>query len=187
MLKLILASNSPRRKEILLKAGYDFKVVPSNYDEKINGLKYSEVLVENCAFQKALDVKNRVDNDCVIVSADTVVVLDDIILGKPKDKNDAFEILKSLSEKTHFVATSICLIYKNQVIKKTQKTYVTFKKLSNNDILSYINLEKPLDKAGSYGIQDKNFNFAIDIKGEFDNVVGFPLKLFKMMYEQLTV
>ena len=96
-MKIILASASPRRKEILLKAGYDFEIVPSCYDENISGLTYSNELVENCAYQKALDVKKRVNADLPIVSADTVVVLDDLILGKPKNCFEAFNMLKQLS------------------------------------------------------------------------------------------
>lgn len=178
-MQMILASNSPRRKEILQKAGYNFEIVSSNYDEKINNLKFSNELVENCAKQKALDVQNRIGKDKLILSADTVVVLNDTILGKPKDENEAFEMLKSLSDKTHFVATSICLAKNEKIITATQKTFVTFKKLSDEEILNYIQAKNPLDKAGSYGIQDENFDFAIELNGELNNVIGFPLNLFE--------
>lgn len=177
-MKIILASASPRRYDILKKAGYEIDVIPSNYDEKINGLTYNSDLVENCAYQKALDVKNRVGDNILIVSADTVVVNDGIILGKPKNKKEAFKMLKALSDKTHFVSTSICLIYKENVVKNTDKTFVTFRKLSDKDILNYIEIKNPLDKAGSYGIQDEGFDFAIQLDGELDNVIGFPMKIF---------
>ena len=177
---IILASSSPRRREILTKAGYNFKVVASNYDEHIAHKPYSRGLVENCAYNKALDVFKKHQDD-LIVSADTVVVCDEVILGKPKDKKDAFNTLKNLSDKTHFVATSVCLMNKNKTLKDTQITYVTFRKLSDSDILNYIETSKPFDKAGSYGIQDEGFNFASKVKGELDNVIGFPLKLFKRM------
>ena len=178
-MKIILASQSPRRYDILKKEGYDIEVVPSCYDEKINGLKYSDELVENCAYQKALDVKKRIGDDTLIVSADTVVVNNGIILGKPKDEKEACNMLLSLSKKTHFVATSICLIYKNKIFKGTDKTFVTFKELSNNEICDYVNNKKPFDKAGSYGIQDEGFNFAIKLEGNLDNVIGFPIALFE--------
>lgn len=178
-MKIILASKSPRRYGILKTRGYEPVVVCSNYDEQINGLIYSDILVENCAFQKALDVKKRIGDDELIVSADTVVVNNGVILGKPKDKNEAFEMLYSLSNKTHFVSTSICLIFKGQILKATEKTFVTFKELSKEEILNYIEKCNPFDKAGSYGIQDDGFNFAIKISGELDNVIGFPLSLFK--------
>ena len=183
-MNLILASNSPRRKEILSKAGYDFKIVASNYDEKICGLKYSDELVENCAYNKALEVSKRLSGDFIVVGADTVVVSDDIILGKPKDYDEAHNMLLALSDKKHFVATAVCLISSNgKALKDIDVTTVTFRKLSDDEIDSYILYNNPLDKAGSYGIQDKNFNFAILVEGELDNVIGFPLKLFKKMYD----
>ncbi len=186
-MKIILASASPRRYGILKAQGYDPNVVPSDFDEQINGLKYSDNLVENCAYQKALDVKNRIGDDELIISADTVVVNNGVILGKPKDKDDAIQMLMDLSDKTHFVATSICLMFKGQVLKATEKTFVTFKNLSKDDILNYIQNFQPFDKAGSYGIQDEGFDFVVDIKGELDNVIGFPLRLFKEQLNLLVV
>ena len=180
-MKLILASASPRRKEILSKAQYSFEIVPSGYDEHILGLDYSKEIVENCAKNKALDIKNKVSKDDIIISADTVVVLNNTILGKPQDKKDAFNMLKSLSDKTHFVATSICLIKNEKIITDTQVTYVTFKNLQDSEIEAYIKRCNPLDKAGSYGIQDEGFDFAITIDGELDNVIGFPLTLFEKL------
>ena len=178
---MILASNSPRRKEILLKAGYDFKIVPSNYDEKISNLAYNQNLVENCALQKALEVQKRLKTSDLIISSDTVVVLNNKILGKPKDEKEAFSMLSNLSDNTHFVATSICLVKENKILKDTQKTFVTFRKLEDEEIINYIKTKHPLDKAGSYGIQDENFDFNINLDGELDNVIGFPLKLFKKL------
>lgn len=184
--KLILASNSPRRKEILKNAGYSFDIIPSNYDENISNKVFSKHLVENCAYNKGLDVYKRINDDnCIIISADTVVVADNIILGKPKDKKDAFLTLKKLSNITHFVATSICLIYKDKIIKDTDTTYVTFRKLEDCEIEKYIELSSPFDKAGSYGIQDSGFDFVIKIEGEINNVIGFPLKLFINMLDLL--
>jgi len=185
-MKLILASNSPRRKEILKTAGYKFEISPSCYDEKISNKIYSKNLVENCAYNKALDVSKKVKSDnAAIISADTVVVLNDIILGKPKDKNEAYKMLSFLSNKTHFVATSVCILYNEKIIKDTQITYVTFRKLSEDEIYAYIYSKNPLDKAGSYGIQDEGFDFAVAIDGEIDNVIGFPLKLFKKMLNSI--
>jgi len=179
--KIILASASPRRREILKNAGYDFDIVISDYDEDIIAQKFSDELVENCAYQKALDVYNKIadKNNKLIISADTVVVLDDIILGKPIDKNDAFKMLKNLSSKTHFVATSICLLSADKIIKATKKTKVSFRELSDDEIIDYIDSKKPYDKAGAYGIQDENFDFVLSVEGELNNVIGFPLELFK--------
>ncbi len=177
-MNIILASASPRRKEILKNAGYDFKIIPSNYEENIIGKIFSKELIEKCAFNKALDVLNKNQNS-IIVSADTVVVLDSLILGKPKDKNDAFLTLKKLSSKTHFVATSICILTKEKSITSTDITNVTFRKLTDDEIKNYIKTNSPLDKAGSYGIQDEGFDFYTKINGQLDNVIGFPLKLFE--------
>ena len=160
-MKLILASASPRRKEILKNNGYDFIVIPSCHEENISNLKYNDELVKNCACNKAKSILKLVDKDSIIISSDTVVVLNDIILGKPKDKNVAIAMLKNLSDNTHFVATSICLINTatDKILSDVDKTYVTFKKLNEKEILSYIENQKPFDKAGSYGIQDSGFNF----------------------------
>ena len=186
-MKIILASASPRRKGILENFGYSVEVMPSNYDEKINGLIYSDTLVENCAYQKALEIKKQIGDDELIVAADTVVVFDGKILGKPKDEQDAFNMLQSLSNNVHFVATSVCLMCKNKVLKSTDKTYVTFRNLSKDDILNNIKTKNPLDKAGSYGIQDENFDFVVSFNGELDNVIGFPMKLFRKMLGELGV
>lgn len=182
---IILASASPRRKMILESAGYKIEIIPSNYDEKINGLIYQDDLVENCAYQKALDIKRRYSPDKLIVSADTSVVCDGVILGKPKDKNEAFSMLLNLSNKKHFVSSAICLIYQDRVLKSCEKTFVTFKKLTEDEITNYIETQKPYDKAGSYGIQDEGFDFASKVEGELDNVIGFPLKLFQKMLSKI--
>ena len=180
-MEIILASASPRRKVILENLGYKVLVMPSSYDEKINGLIYSDSLVEKCAYNKALDVKASNKESRIIVSADTVVVNNGIILGKPKNKEEAKAMLLDLSNKTHFVATSICVMSDDLVLKAVDKTYVTFRELSDEDIENYILKSAPFDKAGSYGIQDDGFDFVLDIKGELDNVIGFPSKLFKKL------
>ena len=185
-MKLILASASPRRKEILLQNGFDFEVMPSSYDENILNLDYSSSLVENCAYNKALDVAGKLKGDYIVIGADTVVVFNNKILGKPKDYDEAFGMLKSLSDNKHFVATSVCLINSGgKILKGTETTYVTFRKLTDDDIDSYILYHNPLDKAGSYGIQDKGFDFATKVEGELDNVIGFPTKLFKNLLNSL--
>ena len=181
VMNIILASNSPRRKEILSKAGFSFSTVPSTYNENIQGLQYSKDLVINCAYNKALDVSKKFP-ESLIIGADTVVVHKNIILGKPKDENDAYLMLKSLSNDTHFVATAVCIIYDRKTLKDIDLTYVTFRNLSDSDILNYIKSKKPFDKAGSYGIQDEGFDFATNVEGELDNVIGFPLKLFRKLF-----
>ncbi len=181
---IILASNSPRRKEILSNAGFKFICIPSSYEENIQGLKYTKEAVINCAENKALEIAKKHPKSLVI-GADTVVVHNEIILGKPKNKEDAFIMLKSLNNDTHFVATAVCLIYGNKIIKDIELTNVTFRKLEDSDIYNYIDSKNPLDKAGSYGIQDEGFDFALSIEGELDNVIGFPMKLFKKLYSSI--
>ncbi len=184
-MKFILASASPRRKEILLNAGYKFTVVPSCYNEKICNMEYSEELVENCAFQKALEVKNRLKNGSLIVSADTVVVIENKILGKPSNEAEAFDMLSKLSGATHFVATSICILDNYNIVKGIESTKVIFRDVSSFEIKNYIKKNMPYDKAGSYGIQDKDFDFVKKIEGNIDNVIGFPMTLFKRLSKEI--
>ena len=183
--KIILASGSPRRKEILAKNGFEFEVVlPTGEEKNIVGEKYSELLVNECAIAKAKSVAIEKTlgasyESPVIVSCDTVVVNDGIIIGKPKDVADAARTLKSLSDKTHLVASSVCVIKGEEEKVAHEVTKVTFRELSDVEIESYINRCNPLDKAGSYGIQDDGFDFAVKVEGNFDNVMGFPMHAFK--------
>lgn len=181
---IILASKSPRRKEILEKAGYTFDITAPNFELDINGKTYSDDLLLKCVTGKSASIEVKVQ-DYLLISADTVVVLDNIIIGKPKNEKEAYDILSKLSGKTHFVATGINLIHSMGLQKKEvsgiEKTYVTFKSLSDTEIIEYIKSAKPLDKAGAYGIQDPNFNFATKIDGNLDNVIGFPMTLFNKL------
>ncbi len=177
----ILASASVRRKEILSNAGYNFEIIPSNYEENIQNQVFSDEIINNCALQKALEVQKRINKNCLIVSCDTVVVLDNVILGKPKDENDAYRMLKGLSNKTHRVVSSLCLIFKDKRIVQNEVTKVTFRKLNDEEIINYIKIKRPFDKAGSYAIQDEGFDFATSIDGELNNVIGFPLGLFEKL------
>lgn len=201
--KIILASASPRRREILKENNIDFEVIVPEGDEKnIVGEKYSEELVNECAVAKAKSVEAskkcsgrhpvvHVGADTIrptvgasytspiIVSCDTVVVNDGIIIGKPKDREDAVKTLKSLSGKTHIVASSVCVMKGDDVKVAHEITKVTFRELTDKNINDYIDRCNPLDKAGSYGIQDDGFDFAVKVEGNVDNVIGFPMKAFK--------
>lgn len=203
--KIILASASPRRREILEKNGIDFEViVPSGEEKNIVGEKYSEELVNECAVAKAKSVRGdilsaRGTTECrplqcgrtisaptstilVIVSCDTVVVNDGIIIGKPKDREDAVKTLKSLSGKTHIVASSVCVMKGDDVKVAHEVTRVTFRELPEKEINDYIDRCNPLDKAGSYGIQDEGFDFAVKVEGNIDNVIGFPMTAFNSIF-----
>ena len=173
MIKIILASNSPRRKEIMTELGLEFEIIPSNYDEKLESDDFSYEKIEELATQKALEVANRV-KDSIVIGADTVVIFQGKILGKPKSKEEAFEMLKALSNKTHAVVTSVCGIDTNTNKTKVVSTtsYVTFNQLTDEMINYYINEYKPLDKAGSYGIQELPEGYLNSFEGSFENVVG---------------
>lgn len=187
MTKIILASNSPRRKKILTDLGLDFTVIPSNYEEKLETDIFSYDLIEDLATQKACDVVRRVGNDEIVLGADTVVVLHNKILGKPKDKEDACRMLKELSAQTHMVVTSLCGINTktNRAALLSTTSYVRFKELSEELINYYIEEFKPLDKAGSYGIQELPDGILDKYEGSFENIVGLDSNAVISVLNQL--
>ena len=174
MIKLILASNSPRRKKILADMGLDFSVIPSNYDEKLESDDFSYEKIEDLATQKCLDVVRRADDKCLVLAADTVVVLHNKILGKPHTKENAYKMLKELSGQTHMVVTAICAINTelNRAATISTTSYVRFNEWSDEMIQYYIDTFNPLDKAGSYGIQELPPNYIDKYEGSFENIVG---------------
>ena len=187
---IILTSASPRRVELLKQAGFAFTVKPSNIKEVIAELPPDKI-AEDLAYQKANDVylhlkKEYQDKDYMVIGADTVVYYDKEILGKPADEQEAFDMLKLLSDRTHQVFTGIAIIRKINGEKQTQllheKTDVTFYPISDHDLKEYIATGDPLDKAGAYGIQG---TFAVHIKeiqGDYNNVVGLPIaKLYQSL------
>ena len=186
-MKLILASNSPRRKKILSDLGLNFEVVPSNYDEKLEDDIFFYYKIEDLATQKCLDVVRRSDKDSVVLAADTVVVLHNKILGKPKSKEDAFKMLKSLSGATHSVVTSICGINTklNTAALLSTTSYVRFTNWSDKMINEYIEKFNPLDKAGSYGIQELPEGYLDKYEGSFENIVGLCPESVKAVLNQL--
>ena len=185
MKKIILASNSPRRREILKSAGIDFEIIPSNYDEVLDTDNFSYETIENLAYNKAIDVANRTNNNSIIIGADTVVVLNNKILTKPKDREDAISIIKSLSNIEHKVVTAICIIdkYKEQVNIKTVTTKVHFSNLTEEMITYYVDNYKPYDKAGAYGIQELPPEYIKYVDGSLENVIGLCSKTVLKMIE----
>ena len=175
---VILASQSPRRKELLSYLITDFSVLPSTVEEIVpNNLRASKT-PEYLSKIKALDVAISHPNDTVI-GADTCVILGNTILGKPKDRQDAFNMLSSLSGKIHKVITG-CTVVKNGVCKSfSVVSYVKFLKLKNQEIEAYLDTDEPYDKAGSYGIQGKAGAFVEYIKGDYFNIVGLPIAKLK--------
>ena len=172
-MKLVLASKSPRRSEILKYAGIDFTVRVADADETIpEGTTPCDAVVFLAA-RKAMAVE-RADDELVL-GADTVVVLDDKILGKPKDKDDAFKMIKALSGRVHSVFTGVCVVGKGVSMTFSEETKVEFLPLTDDEINAYINTDEPYDKAGAYGIQGLASKFIRGIQGDYFNVVGLPV------------
>ncbi len=172
-MKLVLASKSPRRSEILKNAGIDFVVRTADADETIpNGTK-PEYAVVFIAARKAMAVEREKDE--LVLGADTVVVLDGEILGKPKDKDDAYNMIKKLSGRVHSVFTGVCAIADGFSMTFSEETRVEFYNLSDEEINTYINTDEPYDKAGAYGIQGLASKFIRGIDGDYFNVVGLPM------------
>ena len=180
-MNLLLASNSPRRKELLTQLGYQFDIVKIDVDESYpSDLKPDEIAEYVSAKKaKAFDVN---ENE-ILLTSDTIVALDQKILLKPKDENEAFEMIKSLSGKVHQVYTAFTIKTIDSEISKTSKTDVEFSEISDEEIKFYIKNYKPFDKAGSYGIQEWLGMAKIkNISGSFYSVMGLPVDL---VYEEL--
>lgn len=183
-MKLILASNSPRRKDILTEYGYEFLVVPSDFNES-GSFVSPEEMVKAFAKGKAEEVYDRlIDKNVVVLGADTVVVFNGVALGKPKDKADAFRMLKELSGKTHTVVTGYALIDKEKNVSGLTRTAVTFNSLSDEFINEYVSAGLPLDKAGSYGIQD-GYDIVKEYSGSLNNVIGLPIEDIKPVLDEM--
>jgi septum formation protein len=184
--KIILASASPRRKELLESMGLKFDIIPSQIEEIIDDKNFSTELIENLAEEKAADVAKNTDFPAIIIGSDTVVVINNNVLGKPKDEKDAFNMLKMLSGKTHQVISGIAIIdtESNKTIKDSVTSNVTFKELSEKEINAYIATKEPMDKAGAYAIQGLAGMFVKEIKGCYSNIVGISVfKLAEMLNE----
>eukprot|EP01080_Neovahlkampfia_damariscottae_P009201 gene9201-1287_t len=181
--KIILASGSPRRKEILKQIGLQFEIEPSSFDEKtIDKKNFSTPsdFVKHSAQQKAIHVfKEKKDGTVdLVIGSDTVVILDGKILEKPTSEENAFEMLKSLSGREHTVCTGVALISTDFEIIFSNLTIVQFDEISDEIIRAYIKTKEPMDKAGSYGIQGIGGSFVKKIDGCYYNVMGFPLQMF---------
>lgn len=170
---VILASNSPRRREILSLLDIDFTVIPAKGEPKIDAKLPPERAVERIAEFKAESVAAE-NPEQTVIGADTAVLLDGEFLGKPKDENDAFEMLKKLSGKTHTVITAVCIASAGKSTCFSQSTRVTFGALSDEEIKEYIATGEPADKAGAYGIQGRGARFVKKIDGDFYTVMGLP-------------
>ncbi|MDD3013632.1 MAG: Maf family protein [Candidatus Gastranaerophilales bacterium] len=182
--KIILASASPRRNQLLKSLNIEFEVIPSQVEENIDEEDFSFKLIEKLALEKAQDVAEKINYPAIVIGADTVVVIDNHILGKPTDKENAFQMLKLLSGRTHKVISAIALIDNslNKSITDHVVSEVTFRNLTDSEIRSYIETGEPMDKAGAYAIQGLASKFISSISGCYNNIVGISTdKLTKML------
>ncbi len=184
--KFILASASPRRRELLEQVGAEFEVIPAQGEEKITSNKPQDAVLELSA-RKAREVAGRLQEaDAVVLGADTVVAFGGNILGKPRDEADAARILSLLSGNTHSVYTGVTVIVLQGGERKEysfyEETEVTMYPMTEQQISSYIRTGEPMDKAGAYGIQGKGAVFVEKIQGDYNNVVGLPVaKIFQLI------
>lgn len=176
-MKLILASASPRRKELLGKIGLKFEIIPAKGEEVVTKKLPWEV-VEELSFQKAKEIADMQTEECIVIGSDTIVAKEEKIMGKPKDEADAYEMLSEIAGNVHQVYTGVTLIRTGKepkVITFAEKTDVHLYPMSDEEIYAYIATKDPMDKAGAYGIQG---DFAIHVKGiegDYYNVVGLPI------------
>lgn len=181
--KLILGSGSPRRKYLLSEAGFTFTVVNPSTDESFSTAMPVGEVAKYLAEKKA-DSFTLLDSEQVVLTADTVVIIDNKILNKPSDREEAISMLENLSGKTHTVVTGVCIVSVTKKVLFDDATEVTFKKLTKEEIVYYVDTYKPYDKAGAYGAQDFIGMIAIHkIVGSYFNVMGLPIHL---VYQHLS-
>lgn len=186
--KIILASKSPRRKQLLEQMGFEVVVDSVDIEETFPPNLDVEDVAEYLAIKKSKNYKKDVAEKSILVTSDTVVVVDNMILGKPKNVQEAKEFLRLLSSRTHEVITGCCLKTHNNKIKYfSEQTVVKFKELTEEEIDFYVNKYKPFDKAGAYGIQEWIGAIGIEnIQGDYYNVVGFPCYKFFELAKEIT-
>lgn len=173
---IILASQSPRRRELLNQMGLKgFKVTSPDVDETIEGNLPPAQIVEELSLRKARAVAESADEDDLIIAADTVVALEGAVLGKPEDEVSAFSMLSALSGNRHYVYTGVTVIQGSKVVTQHEMTTVTFRELEPEEITNYIATGEPMDKAGAYGIQGLGALLVSGINGDYFNVMGLPV------------
>lgn len=174
-MKIVLASQSPRRKELLGRMGVEFVTQASKIDESaFDGLEARE-LVATLSREKAQWIARQLDGETLVIGADTVVVRDGAALGKPKDAEDAVAMLLSLSGRDHQVCTGVTVCRGDRVLTQVEETQVTFRELTEAEVRQYVSTGEPMDKAGAYGIQGLGGLLVEGIRGDYSNVVGLPV------------
>ncbi len=184
-MKIILASKSPRRKEILSNLGFEFEVITADTDES-SDISDPESLVQVLAVRKGRAVQElHPENDTLIISCDTVVCFDGKILGKPESPEHAVEMLRSLSGRKHTVMSGLALFLNGKTISATESTDVHFANMPDEFIKSYVASKDPMDKAGAYAVQGKTSLYIDKLDGCYFNVVGLPVRLLTKLLSQL--
>lgn len=184
---LVLASGSPRRRELLGRFGKPFKVIPARGEEHAPaGLTPAETVMA-LAEQKAREVAALCADTAVVLGADTVVELDGVLLGKPRSEEEAFAMLSSLSGRSHRVFTGLCVIRGDRVLTDCEETAVHFRAMTPEEIRAYIATGEPMDKAGAYGCQGVGALFVEKLEGDFYNVMGLPLCRLGRLLRQMDV
>lgn len=174
-MKIVLASQSPRRKELLGRMGLEFVTQASKIDESaFDGLEARE-LVATLSREKAQWIARQLDGETLVIGADTVVVRDGAALGKPKDAEDAVAMLLSLSGRDHQVCTGVTVCRGDRILTQVEETQVTFRELTEAEVRQYVSTGEPMDKAGAYGIQGLGGLLVEGIRGDYSNVVGLPV------------
>lgn len=174
-MKIVLASQSPRRKELLGRMGLEFVTQASKIDESaFDGLEARE-LVATLSREKAQWIARQLDGETLVIGADTVVVRDGAALGKPKDAEDAVAMLLSLSGRDHQVCTGVTVCRGDRVLTQVEETQVTFRELTEAEVRQYVSTGEPMDKAGAYGLQGLGGLLVEGIRGDYSNVVGLPV------------
>ncbi|HET7319931.1 MAG TPA: Maf family protein [Nitrospirota bacterium] len=184
---IILASASPRRNSLLRQFGVPFKTVPADVDERVRAGETPEQYARRLSLDKARAASDKAGKG-IVIAADTIVVLDDEILGKPSDERDALRMLSMLSGRTHRVITALTVMdAAGKILTRLSQTIVRFRRLSAEEIMSYVKTGEPLDKAGAYGIQEKGALLVSGIEGCYFNVVGLPISLLGEMLKEFGV
>ena len=186
-MQVILASASPRRLALLQQIGISAEVCPADFDEVSGSAVQAEDVVLANAIGKCKAVVKIKGDDLPVIAADTVVVAEGVILGKPQDAEEAVKMLKQLSGKTHKVLTGIAIAYAGKILAEVCETKVVFRELSDDEIKQYVATGEPLDKAGAYGIQGKGAVLVEKIDGCYNNVVGLPLTRMQLILAELGV
>lgn len=186
-MKIVLASKSPRRKELLGLLDLEFQIITADIDETMDPTLPVTDEVARISYQKAIAVANNIFDDAIIISADTIVELNGTLMGKPTNKDDAFCMLKSLSGKSHNVHTAVTVLQGDKHVTRVVTTKVTFRDISDEEINTYISTNEPMDKAGAYGIQGRGSKFVSGIVGDYFNVVGLPVCELGLILKQFNI